>query len=120
MKHHAPVGQVHEDHPALKGDNGVEGVAHRRFGGDAAAAVNGEVRVMPVTCSPKRASRQQLSTGVAVLWREREVAPTGPRASLRCGASLGPAHGEGGVVRWLGDGGRSGNHREADGGTYRR
>jgi hypothetical protein len=71
MKHHAPVGQVHEDHPALKGDNGVEGVAHRRFGGDAATAVNGEVRVMPITCSLKRASRQQLSTGVAVLWRER-------------------------------------------------
>jgi hypothetical protein len=48
------------------------------------------------------------------------VVLAGPRDSLRCGASLGPAHGEGGVARWLGDGGRGGKQREADSGTYRR
>jgi hypothetical protein len=43
MKHHAHVWQVHEDHPALKGDGDVEGVAHRRFKGGAAMTVDDEV-----------------------------------------------------------------------------
>jgi hypothetical protein len=58
MKHYAPAGQVHEDHPALKGDDGVEGVAHRRFGGGTVAAVDDEVGVtFGRTCTTKARSR---------------------------------------------------------------
>jgi hypothetical protein len=43
MKHHAPVWQVHEDHPALKGDGDMEGVAHRRFEGGATMTIDHKV-----------------------------------------------------------------------------
>jgi hypothetical protein len=39
--------------------------------------------------------------------------PVAPRASPGCSASLGPAHREGGLMRWLGDGEPWRKHRAA-------
>jgi hypothetical protein len=43
-----------------------------------------------------------------------------PRASLRHCGSLGPTHGDGGVVRWLGDGEPQRKQRMVSGGAYQR
>jgi hypothetical protein len=109
-RYHAPTGQVNEDQLALEGDDNMEGwltggveVARRhrstvRSGQSSKQTCTTEAR-SGAHCDKELGTRAHskgdISGGLAQVRRcfgEREVVPLGLGASLRCGASLGPAH----------------------------